>query len=421
MKSFWTMLKMNIRLLLRNKGFMFFLIFAPVLSTMILGLKNNAVNYEEEGARERIIELDNPGDRAVYKGDTMAFIVKVYDAAKTELSEYVLEELAKTGMFSVCRTDVRDMTEQEILEQAKKDAFDDRAGILLYLKRDFDKGVLAENYEEALLLYEVSEDERQALFENDLQAVLMRIAMLKEAPGMDEKTICNFLSRVEKDIPEKQIVSLSGKDDIPLNEEQNACCARIGYALAIITLGFLFCGVCVAHTVIEERANKVYIRVMLSGTGQGKYLAAKLAMTVLISGMQTFLLGICLEVAGNFNFGIDKFVFLAGIFLLGLIFSVISLCLGVLLGNVMGANYVVFALWSISGLLAGLYFSLNETTPLLKAIAYLMPQKWFMRAAEMMLWGDKSAYSMVLCITAAYLIAVMSICGVGLKIKRTDA
>lgn len=419
MKGFWTMFKMNIRLLLRNKGFLFFLMFAPILSTIILGLKNDAALYEQERA-VRIVELDEPGDRAVYRGDTKALIVKVYDASRTALSEYVLEELSGTGMFSICRADAKDLTEQEILKQAKKDAFDDRVGVMLYLKKDFDQGILEGDYEKAMLLYEVSEDERQELFENDLQTVLRRILLLTEGAGMNQETTHKLLTQVRTELPERKIISLSGENDISLNEEQSACFSRIGYALAILTLGFLFCGVCVAHTVIEERENMVYTRIMLSGTGQGRYLAAKLAMTVLISGMQTLLLGICMFGLGDTDFGISKSVFLMGIFLLGLIFSVISFCTGILVGDVMASNYVVFAFWSISALLAGLYFPLDETTPALKAISYLMPQKWFMRAAEMMLSGDKNVYSMVLCITVAYLIVIMSIGGVGLKMKRAD-
>ena len=86
----------------------------------------------------------------------------------------------------------------------------------------------------------------------------------------------------------------------------------------------------------------------------------------------------------------------------------------------MSANYAVFTLWSISALLAGLYFPLDSTSTVLKSISYLMPQRWFMKAAELLLVGDKSAYSMILYITVAYLILIVSIGGIGLKIKRTD-
>lgn len=421
MRTFLTLLKMNIRLLLRNKGFLFFLCIIPIVSTVILGLKTSTANFEEEGARSRILELENVAARAVYVGDTTAFLVKVYDASGSGLSEYVLEELTESGMYSVCRADAGGMTEKEVTKQAKKDAFDDRAGVLLYLKPDFDQGVLEGNLKEALLTYTVSEDERLELFEEELTEQLSQLHGLAVSTGMNAEEITSFLRNMEEEMPEKQIVSLSGKKDIALTAEQTACRDRIGYAFAIITLGFLFCGVCVAHTVIEEQENKVYTRMMLSGIGRQYYLGAKLVMAVMISVLQTGILGICLFAAGNMDFGMNKLEFLMLIFLLGLIFSMASLGMGILLGDVMSSNYAVFALWSISALLAGLYFPLDSTSAVLKAVSYLMPQKWFLRAAELLFVGDKSVFSMVIYITAAYLIVILSISGVGLKIRRADS
>ena len=132
------LLKMNIKLLLRNKGFLFFLCVTPIVSAIILGIKSDYAIHNEEILEVHITELEQITDRAVYVSDTSAFTVKVYDGSKKELSEYVLMELAKSGMFSICRCDVRGMTEEEVLAQAKKDAFDDRAGALLYLKEEFD-------------------------------------------------------------------------------------------------------------------------------------------------------------------------------------------------------------------------------------------------------------------------------------------
>lgn len=421
MSRFLTLLKMNIKLILRNKGFLFFLMITPVVSTIILGLKTEPALFEQEDARSHIIELENSTKRAVYYGDTTAFIVKVYDASKTELSEYMLEQLAEIGMFSVCRADVTDMTEEEVFEQAKKDAFDDRAGTLLYLRKDFDREVLSGNYEQALLAFTVSEDERWDIFEEECMFILKQVHQLAEKTGADETAVLELLDEIEGKLPQKEVVSLSGKKDIALTAEQAASRDIIGYAFAILTLGFLFCGVCVAHTVIEEQENKVYTRMMLSGIGQKEYMGVKLVITIFISVLQTAILGICLFVTGNIEVGIDKMSFLLIIFLLGLIFGIISLCTGVLTGNVMASNYAVFGVWSISALLAGLYFPLDGSSEVLKAISYLMPQKWFMRAAEMLLSGDKNVYSMILYITAAYLIVIMSIGGVGLKIKRSDA
>lgn len=87
----------------------------------------------------------------------------------------------------------------------------------------------------------------------------------------------------------------------------------------------------------------------------------------------------------------------------------------------MSSNYAMFTIWSISALLAGLYFPLNDTTAALKTISYLMPQKWFMDASELLLVGDKSACSMLLYVTVAYLVVIITVGVVGLKMKRQES
>lgn len=181
-----------------------------------------------------------------------------------------------------------------------------------------------------------------------------------------------------------------------------------------------FCGVCVAHSVIEEQNNKVFTRIMLTKTNSQDYFISKFVVALIVSMMQMFVLGICLCFIPKLDVGMSIMSFLIIIFLLGLIFSTLSLLLGVALGDVMSSNYAVFAVWSISALLAGLYFPLEDTTKALKALSYLMPQRWFMNASELLLTGDKSAYSMVLCVTVAYLIMIVSIGAVGIKIKRYE-
>ena len=219
-------------------------------------------------------------------------------------------------------------------------------------------------------------------------------------------------------MPEKNIVSLKEREGVALTERQLNQRTQMGYAFAIITLGFLFCGVFVAHTVIEEQNNKVFTRMMLSKMKSRDYFLVKFVVAFLICVMQTLVLGVCLYAMKGLDLGINILVFLFVIFLLGLIFSTLSMFLGVILGNVMSSNYAMFTIWSISALLAGLYFPLNDTTAALKTISYLMPQKWFMDASELLLVGDKSAYSMLLYVTVAYLVVIITVGAVGLKMKR---
>ena len=414
------LVKMSLKLLLRNKGFLFFLIVTPILSTVILSIKMDHTVYSGDSDKELVIELRDYTEKAVYVGDTSACIIKVYDASNSELSEYVLNQIAGTGMFSVCRADVGGLPEEEIEESAKRDAFDDRAGMLLYLKEEFDEAILAGNWEQGIKLYEVSEDERQEIFVTELTDLLGRIKQVQTIVGDDVTVMLEMLTEIEDELPEKEVVNFAGKEAIELTEKQINQRAQIGYAFAFITLGFLFCGVCVAHSVIEEQNNKVFTRVLLTKLSGKDYFISKFAVAFVISLMQTVVLAICLFFIPGLDVGMSMISFLFIVFLLGLIFGTLSLLIGVVLGDVMSSNYAVFAIWSISALLAGLYFPLDDTTKALKTLSYLMPQRWFMDASELLLVGDKSAYSMVLCVTVAYLCVIISVGGVGLKIKRYE-
>ena len=414
------LVKMGLKLLLRNKGFLFFLIVTPILSTLILSIKMEHTVYSDNSDKELVMELNNHTEKAVYVGDTSACIIKVYDASNSELSEYVLNQMVRTGMFSVCRADVGGLTEEKIEEAAKRDAFDDRVGMLLYLKDDFDEAVLSGEWEQGIKLYAVSEDERQEIFVTELTDLLGRIKQVQTVVGDDVTVMLEMLTEIEDQLPEKEVVNFAGKEAIELTEKQINQRTQIGYAFAFITLGFLFCGVCVAHSVIEEQNNKVFTRVLLTKLSGREYFISKFAVAIVISLMQTIVLAICLFFIPGLDVGMSMISFLFIIFLLGLILGTLSLLIGVILGDVMSSNYAIFAIWSISALLAGLYFPLDDTTKALKTLSYLMPQRWFMDASELLLVGDKSAYSMVLCVTVAYLCVIISVGGVGLKIKRYE-
>lgn len=414
-----SLIGMNLKLLLRNKGFIFFLLVIPAISALILSLKTSHKVYVDT-ASAVVLELGNPAERAVYIGNTSACIIKVYDASESDLSEYVLDEIAESGMFSICRCDVSGLTEEEVEEIAKRDAYDDRAGMLLYLKEEFDEAVLDGAWEQGVQLYVVSEDERQELFVSELTDLLGRIKQVQSLAGNDISVILDTLTGIRQNMPEKSVVNLAGKEDFVLTEQQTNQRAQIGYAFAIITLGFLFCGVCVAHSVIEEQNNRVFTRIMLTKISGRDYFISKFIVAFVICVLQTMVLAVCLSLIQELDIGMNVVGFCLIIFLLGLIFSALSLIIGVLLGDAMSANYAVFSIWCISALLAGLYFPLDDTTKFLKALSYLMPQKWFMDASELLLTGDKSAYSVLLCVTAAYLIMIISVGGVGLKIKRYE-
>ena len=95
--------------------------------------------------------------------------------------------------------------------------------------------------------------------------------------------------------------------------------------------------------------------------------------------------------------------------------------MGIIMNDVFGASVASFTLWCTSSLFSGLYFPLDTASKGIQVLSSLMPQKWFLDGAEMIFVGDNKAILMLICITAAYLVATISLGGLGLKIRRTEA
>ena len=412
-----SLIKTTIKLLMRNKGFIFFLLITPILSSVILGMKFEASVYQEKDS-ESILELETADSQALYIGDNYAYIVKVYDGAKTELSEYVLRSLAENGLFCICRADVRGFSYDEIRAQAEKDGYNDRCGIIMYLKSDFDTAVMNDTLANGMELFITSEDERTELFETELRDKLGKIYLTAGLCGQDSAKTIEMLDQITGKIPEKKVTEITGEDSVSLNDQQKNSSVQIGYAFAIITLGFMFSGVFAAHTVITEENNKVFTRYKLTGRSTAMYFTAKFITVVLMSALQTGVLAVCLMFMKNMDLGISMPMFLLIIFLLGRVIGTFAMLTGILFGDIMSSVYAAFAIWSISAMLSGLLFPIDDTAKVLKAISYLMPQRWFMDSTEKILAGLGGAYPTLICVTAAYLVIIVGIGSVGLKMKK---
>ena len=399
-----TLLKTTIKLLLRNKGFLFFLLVTPIVSSLILNLKTDFSIYQEKKTGN-IIELK---DKAIYDANDNTFIIKVYDGAKTELSEYVLVTLAQNGMFSVCRSDVTSETYDEILDKAKTDAFNDRAGVILYINNDFDSAVMNDSISDGTEIFDVSDDQRKELFEYEYKKILSEVYRAGSVCNKNVSKTIEILNEISENIPKKKVTDLVGKDEIELTPKQTNSKVQIGYAFAIITLGFMFSGVFAAHTVITEDNNKVYTRIMMSGTSTIKYFVSKFSAVILMCLLQTGVLAI------------SKPLFLLIIFLLGIIFSTFSMLTGIIFGDIMSSNYAAFTIWSISDMLAGVLFPIGDSSSFLKTLSYLTPQRWFMDASERLIAGVSGAVPILAAATASYLILTISIGSVGLMLKKQE-
>ncbi len=409
------LVKTSMKLLLRMKAFWFFLCLTPLLSTIILKIKfdSSAAYMEKEAGK--IIELKNEDDKVAYNGGNGEYLIKVYDAAGTEMSEGLLKNLANSGLYLVVRADMTDsegevFTDEFLDKHMSRDGYEDRMGVSIYLYPGFEEGKSAGELAKSIKVYELSDDERTSVLKSDIEFYINKAALM----GTD------YIETMDDIYSDKHVISIAGSSGKSLTAEQVNHKTQLGYAFAFMTLGFVFCGIFVAHTAINEQKNGVYTRIGLTGTGSIRYFGAKFISVLFISIMSTAVMGICTLITGEDSLGMNRFLFLLMIFLLGLIFGSISLFLGIVLGDVMSANVAAFAVWCFSALLSGLYFPLNNTSDFIKVISSLMPQKWFLECAEMIFTHDNSAFGMLICITVAYLAVVISLGGLGLKLRRNE-
>lgn len=409
------LVKTNIKLLLRMKAFWFFLCITPLLSTILLKSKFDSSSAYLENESGRIIELKNEDDKIAYNGGNGEYLIKVYDAAGTTVSEGLLDELAGAGLYMVARLDMTRDAEKifttEFADRHKeKDGYEDRMGVSIYLYPDFDEGRSAGELAQNIRVYELSDDERTEILKSDIEYYINHAALMGG----------EYIESAYDIHSNKTVVSIAGSSDRSLTAEQVNHKTHMGYAFSFMTLGFVFCGILVAHIAIREQKNGVYIRVGLTGNSLLKYFMSKFISVLFSSMMITAVMGVCTIIIGEDELGMDRFGFLFMIFLLGLIFGSVSLFLGIIMGDVMSANFAAFCVWCFSALFSGLYFPLDDTSGFVKVLSSLMPQKWFLECTEMIFTHDNHVFGMLICITVAYLAVVISLGSLGLKLRRVE-
>ena len=413
-----TLVKMSMKLLVRTKIIWLFLVLMPVLSTMIL--KTNVAYTSFQDDIESLVDIDDADTKVAYYSSNGEYVVKVYDASDSELSDYLVDRLANSGMFVLCRVDLsgKDIDDKFINEHLDLDGHEDRMGASLYIPEDFDEKILDGNVAEALTMYVLSDDARNDALESELALQLSRLETTS-IYAANEGDIVETLEKVDDMSPEKEVVSVSGSEERSLTVAQVNQKANLGYAFSFLTLGFVFAGFFIANGAIQEQKNGVITRINLTKTNMLCYFTSKFVAAFLICLVMTGVVGICSLTLDMNDLGMNLFVFLFLIFLMGLIFCTLSMFMGIIMNDVFGASVASFTLWCTSSLFSGLYFPLDTASKGIQVLSSLMPQKWFLDGAEMIFVGDNKAFSMVICITVAYIAIIVSLGSVGLKVRRS--
>lgn len=417
MNGFVTMIKMNLKLLLRNKGYLAFLFILPILSVIMLNVDNvNTMNAVENAYV--IKELSNDNEEILTVSNSKMNIM-VYDSSNSVLSDYVLQELAKTGSYHIYRYKEKGIDLSKAREKALDTANHNVIGAVIYIPDTFEKEILKGN-DSNMVVFEATGDGRIELLKNNIAVYLQSVYLYAEETGYDKAALTKLLTLSAGSEASKEIVSIEVGDTLNLSAKQQSDSSSIGYSISFLTISFLFSGVFIAATVVDERQYRVYNRFVLSNASMGSYGLVKIIMVLLTVLMQTGIIAVGIKLLVKADFGIPFISYLFLIFCLGMILNLFSVVIGVLTNNVLTSNYIVFLVWCLSCLIAGLYFPLDGASKWWARASMLMPQRWVVKASEMIMAEKSGVYAMFILVVLSFLLVITSVGLMGIKMRRRE-
>lgn len=378
------MAKSSGKLILRNKAFIVIGILIPVLSTLFLDLW-----YRMPAAdlSDNVHELATVDEQMAYNVDFYRYPVKVYDTVMDERTKDICYNLNSAGMFQIFRADASDMTDEQIMDNAKYTADEDHVNAIIVLRED--------PADTDLYLVGESGDERFDLLKSGLETELA-------GEGTEYKP------------PEVTFVS-GGGDEVDYYKTRN-----VSFCIAISTLAFVFGGVLILNTVFSEKKDNVYSRLLLTGASKASYLLSKIILSVAIALIQAVLMLINFTFFVKSDIGISPLQFFTVAFLTGLTFGLLSLCAGLYFDSMAPAAILSFVIWAISALIAGTYFDISGASELYKKASLLMPQRWAMFSVNRFMNGDSSGYSLLLTVAVAYWVIIFVVGVLGLRVREQE-
>ncbi len=414
MQGFLTMLKLNLKMLLRNKGYLISVIGIPLLSLTwiwFVQYSNDVANMVTE--ESHITEL-NWGDKALQQEDKQELAVKVYDASKSKAGDYFLQILTEYSMYNFYRVDARDRSMEEVKEDAKETASHSNLFTSLYLPEDFEEKVLNGQSDKAMTLFLTSEDGRGKLLQMNCNQLLTVFAGYGDASGQDKEAFYDLLSQTENSMIGKEVKNVSPIDVNMLTEEQKRTKTTFGYVLAFFSLSFLLSGVFISGIYVNEKNNNVLKRITLTKANFTNYIAVKLVLAVITLLIEEIVILAGIGILGD-SVGLSPLEFVINTSGVGIILLLLAIVVGTYTDNIVTVAFGGFFAWTISNCMAGLYFPIADTS-MWQAIAKLMPQYWSMHQYETVVSGAGDGVLAYIVVTMTFLVFLGSMGVLGLKL-----
>lgn len=419
MNGFSTMLKCNLRLLLRNKGYLISVIGIPLLATLWIWFIQYSSTVTTTASEDTSITKIHIDDKVLHPEDSLSLAVKVYDASHSKASEYFINTLSEYSMFSFYLADASGMTEEEIRKNAECTANTSNLFTSLYVPSDFEELMLTGTTDTAIVLYKTTEDDRAKLLGTNSQALLTTISRYGNLANHDKDAFYKLLTKAGDIKITRELTTVSNTELTELTREQKEQKNSFGYVLAFFILSFLLSGVFISSIYVSEKNNNVLKRITLTKANFFNYIVVKLILAVITLIIEETVICIGISIMGNIlGLTTPQFIFItSGV---GLILLLLSIVIGTYTNNVVTVAFGGFFAWTISNCLAGLYFPISENSLWLQSIAKLMPQYWSMEYYDLIQVGNGGGILMYLAVTLAFLalLGCLGVLGLRLTSKK---
>lgn len=408
MIGFLIMVKQNIKMLLRNPGFLISIILLPIAATLMFMLQYEETTDEKVNS---VIELHSD-DLAVVDEDYSKLIVLAYDNSQSASSSWILGELNYYDLYKIYSYKT-DSYPEDFNSWAKDYMNDNTLKVIVYFPKDFEQNLL-DGKNSGIHILVGDDDDRTDLLKTGIQnslSIMENYAQLSE----DKEEYQDKLENATKDRVELKTLNIVKEGKFQLSETQENYVQNIAFAIAILSLAFVLSGVFSANIIIYEKQNLVLTRVHLSNTSVMTYVLVKVVIACIVTVIQTCLAtgGILIFTKGDIGIAIGDFVlFTAG---LGLIFNTLCVVCGLITDSIMNALYFSFGAWIITNMLSGVYFPSMELKGWIGKISNLTPQKWVLITSKMIMTNEKGIYSTYIAVVLAFLVAI---CIVGLTLSK---
>lgn len=403
------MTKTNLKLLLRNVGFLVCLVLLPIGASLLHMIQTSDYYSETRVGISEVSELKN-----VTILDLSSANVIVIDAAQDEFSGLLLESLANEEWCSIVRCKSEEMERSEI-EKTAKDCYEGNLlTAVVYIPKDFQDKIM-NSRDSGIIVLNGRDDSRFPLLTDKMNSNIS-VMMNCASAASNRNQALSMAKNTFDSMPKVQSVTVGSSANNLTNAQQNHL-KNIGFAVAVLSMAFILTGCFVANLIVTENGNKALLRIELSDVSMLKYVGSKALTSVVVSLIQTGVLAAATAVLVGTDVGIPFGTYLLFMGIIGLIYNLFCLTIGIFTKNIVFTIYIGFGVWVFSNLLSGVYFSFITLPDWWNRASLITPQKWVMLSSEAIMRNESGAAEMFLIAAAAFLLIIITAGFVGTKVS----